>query len=31
MARFGHGLLEKNSGATLQNLAFLQSLLPPRK
>jgi 3-deoxy-D-manno-octulosonic-acid transferase len=30
MARSGHGLLEKNSGATLQNLSFLQTLLPPR-
>jgi len=28
MARSGHGLLEKNSGATRQNLAYLQTLLP---
>lgn len=27
MARSGHGLLEKNSGATSQNLAYLQTLL----
>jgi len=27
MARSGHGLLEKNSGATRQNLAYLQTLL----
>lgn len=29
MARSGHALLEKNSGATRQNLAYLQALLPP--
>lgn len=31
MARSGHALLEKNSGATRQNLAYLQTLLPPSR
>jgi len=31
MARSGHGLLEKNSGATRQNLAYLQTLLAKQK
>jgi len=31
MARSGHGLLEKNSGATRQSLAYLQNLLQQKR